>query len=146
MAKKNAYEDVLDKLISDNESDNEDESKSKSEGEIQDTSKDEGKTVYYTAPVQKDDQQEEPLQTLTEYVGETLKKIELDITSQSSKGRFKKGAKKLKHPDIYGNVTWTVRRRISDLVNLLVEESGMTKYEVIDTLLLNGLKNTNFEE
>ena len=141
MAKKNAFEDVLDKLILDNE-DN-----SKSEGEVQDTSKNQDKTVYHTTPVQKDDQQEEPpSQTLTEYVGETLKKIELDIDSQSSKGRFKKGAKKLKHPDIYGNVTWTVRRRISDLVNLLVEESGMTKYEVIDTILMNGLKNTNFEE
>lgn len=84
--------------------------------------------------------------SIAEYVKNTLNSIEKDIVAQSSpKGSvFKVSDKKPKYNDIYCGVTWSVRRRVNELVDYISETSGANKYEIIDMIVLSGLKNIDF--
>jgi glutaredoxin 2 len=164
MAKKNAYEAELNKLLQENDTVVEDIKKDVPEStetpikelvpekvinneELNENEHVDPKESQIVENVQSTSEVivTEP-QTLTDYVRMTLDKIDEEIKSQVSQNRFKKGSKKLKHSDIYCGVTWAVRRKIDELIELLVDESGLNKYEVIDMILMSGLRNINFEE
>jgi hypothetical protein len=92
--------------------------------------------------------EEEIMNTLRqnlEYIKQQTAKAEETIQFEKSR-RFKAFNKKRNYSEKYRGVTLSIRPEILDIIEDLREVLAMDKYEIIETLLINGLKYTNFEE
>jgi hypothetical protein len=84
--------------------------------------------------------------SLTVSVLEKVKVIEDMIDSENNKRSFKKGAAKIKYSDKYRPATLSLRPEIRELLDYLYESSSLNKAEILELVILNGLRNTNFDE
>ena len=108
-------------------------------------------TVSTTATIQKVNHmqsEEEIIKALRqnlEYIKHKTTKVDEMIHFEKSR-RFKAFNKKRNYSEKYRGVTLSVRPEILEIIEDLREVLAMDKYEIIETLLINGLKHTNFEE
>ena len=80
-----------------------------------------------------------------EDVKQKIANIESMIKLEQSR-RFKALNKKRKYSEKYCGVTLSIRPEILSIIEDLRETLAMDKYEIIETLWINGLKHTYFEE
>jgi hypothetical protein len=85
-------------------------------------------------------------ESLTESVLQKVKVIEDMIDNENNKRSFKKGVAKIKYSDKYRPATLSLRPEIRELLDYLYESSSLNKAEILELVILNGLKNTNFDE
>jgi hypothetical protein len=89
---------------------------------------------------------EDNTESLTESVLKRVKIIENMIDGENNKRSFKKGAPKIKYSDKYRPATLSLRPEIRELLDYLYESSSLNKTEILELVILNGLRNTNFDE
>lgn len=87
---------------------------------------------------------EETYTDLNEYVKVKIDALERQIYNEQNR-KFG-NSKKLKYSDKYDVITIALRREIRDILEELKSKSTLNKYEIIEIILMNGLKNTNFDE
>ena len=83
---------------------------------------------------------------LTSMILEKIKEIETEIFNENNKTSFKKGMAKVKYSDKYRAATVSIRPTVRKLLDYLYEQSNLNKAEILELVILNGLKNTNFDE
>lgn len=71
--------------------------------------------------------------------------IEKAIFNENNKTSFKKGVTKVKYSDKYSAATLSIRPSVRNLLDYLCDHSNLNKAEVLELVILNGLKNTDFD-
>lgn len=82
-------------------------------------------------------------ETLNDIVQRRVKEIEKEIKKVKRSG-FGTGKKKIGFDDMYAGKTISMNRFLKPLFDEICESASMTKAEIIETILINGIKNTNF--
>lgn len=85
-------------------------------------------------------------ENLTSMILSKVSEIETEIFNENNKTSFKKGAVKVKYSDKYRAATVSIRPTVRKLLDYLYEQSNLNKAEILELVILNGLKNTNFDE
>lgn len=82
-------------------------------------------------------------ETLNDTIQRRICEIEKEIRKSKQKS-FGTGKKKLGFDDMYGGKTISMNRTLKPLFEEICETSSLTRAEVIEKILINGIKNTNF--
>lgn len=153
--KKNKFEETFLKLEEENEINLQEENNKQQnaitseEVKINEELKIDNNTVTKIITIKNDEISEEMIMQKMQEAINTIKnkasKIEQIIQYENSR-RFRVLNKKKSYSDKYRGVTLSIRPEILEMINNLKDVLGMDKYEVIETLLLNGIKYSKFDE
>lgn len=83
--------------------------------------------------------------SLNELIQGKITDLEQTINLENSRSFRKSKEQAKKFSDKYAGVTISLRREIQEILDILNDESVLNKYEIIETIMINGIKNTNFD-
>jgi len=98
------------------------------------------KTTMVSEPLSND----QPDESLNEIVRDYLKRIEKAKEEESRKLKFQKGQRK-KFDEKFPILPIPARKEFHEVIDILFQNSNLKKYELMEILLYNGLKHTNFD-
>jgi hypothetical protein len=85
--------------------------------------------------------------TLDDKIKKMVAEIENMIIKENTKTSLSTISKDKKcFEDKYPSMNVATRPEIQDVINLINKETGARKYQIYEILLINGLKNTTFED
>lgn len=82
--------------------------------------------------------------TLHQYVQHKIQELENKINEETG-GRFKP-KKRLSYSDKYVGITISIRPELKAIIEDIRNKTTMDKYEIMELLIISGLKSVNFDE